>query len=439
MARFRNLLLRTLFFASLFVSYQECAHSISVSTLEHYEFIEEVELSAERNWGYFMYAVANLGTKISAKDEGCLDYPMVSGTINDGLKQLCEQCKDGQAQCQKFRAMKDLGYAFSKMNESYYSSTKASLYSSMKIVTLPFTTVTFILARKGLKPIWSIYSPKLTEMVVVKKLGKLKAKIIPKGAIKRIQKYAAKRLSRRSTRKAEQKVLYYAPQLSYLTALAKWAGIGIAVYMGTRVITDIALADRGAFYFYINRYSLGDNQAFNNWYSWIASYAYTFDNDTSWLFDAPQMTAKDYFEVPLDMDLYYALLSHWAHKLKPEIKSEPIEYTGYPADQFNTVYAWHRELVMDQDKKNLLNRITENLKTALSRIPCQRLSLFTPRSGYFPSLYLTACVAKNRKDLVYRLDDLPQWYQLPLKEFSRLLARLSAATGSSTMAFYKRQ
>ncbi|MGI9283168.1 MAG: hypothetical protein ACR2PX_26530 [Endozoicomonas sp.] len=423
----------------LFTVFQECAYSDSVPTMQHHEFIEEVELSAERNWGYLINAVSNLGTRMTGMDQGCLNYPGVSSTINDGLNRLCEQCKSGSAQCHKFRAMKDLGYAFSKMNESYFSSVKTSLYSSMQIVALPLTTVTFILARKGLKPIWKIYSPKLTEMVAIKKLGKLKAKIIPEGAVKKIQKVATKHFRKRTTRKAEQKVLYYAAELSFLSTVSKIAAIGIAAYTGTRVITDIALADRGAFYFYINRYSLGDNQAFNNWYSWIASYAYSFDNDTSWIRDAPTITARDYFDVPLDMDLYYELLRHWSHTLKPEIKSETVPFPKYPADQFNTTYSWHRELKMDQDRKNLLNRITENLKSALSRTPCQRLSLFTPKSGHFPFLYLTVCVAENRKALVYRLDELPQWHQLPVNEFSRLIARLSAATGSSTLAFYKRQ
>ncbi|KEQ17732.1 hypothetical protein [Endozoicomonas numazuensis] len=74
-----------------------------------------------------------------------------------------------------------------------------------------------------------------------------------------------------------------------------------------------------------------------------------------------------------------------------------------------------------------------------SRTPCQLITLFSAKAGHFPFLYLTACVTENRKDLAYRLDDLPQWQQVSLNDFSLLLKRFSLAAENNRKAFYNRR
>ena len=197
-----------------------------------------------------------------------------------------------------------------------------------------------------------------------------------------------------------------------------------------KVALDMTFSDRGAFFYFICKHTLGQQHAYDDWYARMGSWVYRFDNSQSFVWKIPDHTARQYFAVELDMELYRTLLSSYLNFLAP------WELTGENSEPLVAAV----ELTSSGEPLLLDSRQPEEsgdpIDTFLMRPHQCGILAMDARDRHFPAIYLSLCF-REMEQVMFQLYNAGSRLTLIRPNMAEVIRHLARISGSQRLIYFE--
>ena len=412
------------------------------ANIRQFELDKAIELQGEWLWKELLKGIAYMPA--NRNSSSMINQLPVSSSIRDGLNAIYTRCplaRDDDEVCTDDQ-FKDLAYAFSNQNQGWVSALTGSVFDrySMLFSSLLFYQHGEELVNGGYY-LYQIFSPIIfSSLKKSLNIVNSKARILPRKGIEWVQE-----------KKLESEFKKFKKEFSSAcrdNSNAKEIALGrlresapkVMIAAGIKFISDTLLRDRGGFYYFVQKYTDSTNAPYSmSPLSFMGRLVYSYGSPDAWFFqrmfwEYPDQTAKDFFNIPLDMSLFYSILEGIIGLDNKAIQS--VSFLDSPAyAAYFTKYSKNQSGAFIS-KSNTPEGVVKKVRPIINSIhTCSIVTLDQAGTGYYsPAFYLTVC--PHEKYYWFRLASDTQWYQSSAQALSSVITKLLTITHTRRVHLY---
>ena len=198
-----------------------------------------------------------------------------------------------------------------------------------------------------------------------------------------------------------------------------------------KVALDMTFSDRGAFFYFIYKHTLGQQHAYDDWYARMGSWVYRYDNSQTIIGQSSDYTARQYFSVELDRVLYQTLLRSYLNFLTP------WEQTGVDSESLVTareLTSAGEPLPLDSSRPGEPDGSIDTFLTHLRSHQCGILAM-DASDRHFPAMYLSLCF-REMEQVEFQLFNAGPRFTLVRPNMAEMLHHLVRISNSQRLIYY---
>ncbi|MGI9277315.1 MAG: hypothetical protein ACR2PT_21025 [Endozoicomonas sp.] len=376
-----------------------------------------------RNWAHLLADLA----AADIDSEKPLYFPELNSSLNEGLQLINRHCQnpDRPPDTCQLSSFEDLAYGLSKMNQWWTRAIWDSATNTSTLTMLaPLSTAVSSQVLINKRALMEVAAPEVKKVAASLWASRTNYLVIGRYWVIKVLEWRYKRLGINKVKKYGETavrtaftVLNYS--LIYLAATA------------TKVALDMTFSDRGAFFYFIYKHTLGQQHAYDDWYARMGSSVYRFDNSQTFFGQSPDYTARQYFSVELDMVLYRTLLNGYLNFLTP------WEQGGEGSEPLVTALELSSSGVPLQLADLSPEEVEDRVETFLVQNNQCGILVMDASDRYFPAMYLSLCF-REMAQVVFQLFNTGPRFTLVRPNMTEVIRHLVRISNSQRLIFYQR-
>ncbi|AMO57194.1 hypothetical protein GZ77_16685 [Endozoicomonas montiporae] len=326
--------------------------------------------------------------------------------------------------CLSVDEARDLSYAFSKINMSW-SEFIYHHWDNAALAALGFIGYNGFMYHQELRSAFKVAKYAAVRVIVKRELGDIEGWYIKRKPIetfgKKITNYKVDGVFKKNSH-----------DLSVLASSLKNSGAWVIAGYALKTLSDSMLGDKGAYYYFLRKYT-GQDVFLDN-YSYCGSFLYGFHQaqaNSEVSFGYP---AKEYFKISLDMALFNHLILAFVNSTalvklqKAETTFDNTLFTG--AEKKNLAKVTPTCTLYDQTCGQTMTKLSEMKH-------CFLLSFEAEDAFGNAVAYMNFCPGSAPDSAVLQLSSDSTWYQISKDQIDWLVRRLVDILNAYRLNLYK--